>query len=81
METYNFQARWKEELVCSTPAKSFVLKFPMGNPTVYFPNECRWKEVGPSWATEDWPALHEQLRAWCKKNNVELMIDETAKVY
>jgi hypothetical protein len=78
---FTFQPRWKEELVCSSASGTFVLEFPMGVPTVYLPDENRWKEVAPSWAVEHWPALNSQLKSWCDQNKIEFMIDRTANVY
>lgn len=79
--TYQFQAKWKEELICKTAVGEFILEFPMGNPTVYMPTKGRWISVAPRWAENHWEAFREQISNWCSKNNVVLVIDETANVY
>jgi hypothetical protein len=78
---YKLQAKWKEELICRLGEKEFVLEFPMGVPTVYFPTEEKWPGVCPSWAVGHWAALHDQLKLWCSSNNVKFIVDATANVY
>lgn len=78
---YKFQPRWKEELTCRLEDKEFVLEFPMGVPTVYFPTEDKWSEVSPQWALGHWSVLLSQLRLWCSANDVKFVVDATSNVY
>ena len=48
MTTFTFQARWKEELVCTGPGGSFILELPMGVLSAYLPTEESWKEKTPN---------------------------------
>jgi hypothetical protein len=77
---YTFQARWKEQLVCCAGAQQFVLEFPMGIPTIYLPTKSRWRTVAPAWASDHWDYLYDQLGRWCKAEDVQLVVDETAQV-
>jgi hypothetical protein len=80
IQNYRFQAKWKEELVCSTNGKQFVLEFPMGTPTVYLPTKSRWSAISPAWASNHWDDLYDQLSTWCEANDVQLTVSETARV-
>lgn len=78
---FDFQSRWKEELIVTAPNGSFMLEL-VGNPLVaYLPVENVWRERVPDWAKELWPQLHSELQAWCDGNNVTLAVDEAATVY
>jgi hypothetical protein len=81
MATFTFQPRWKEELVCTGPAGTFVLELPMGILSAYLPTEAAWTRTAPPWARDLWPILHAELAAWCGANNAQLIIDDTAGVY
>ena len=76
-----FEPRWKEELVCTSPAGRFVLEMPMGVVSVYYPAKAAWAARGPAWAVPYWGEIHEQLSAWCAAENVPLYVDESAGVY
>ena len=78
---YTFTPRWKEELVCSCSAGSFVLEMPMGRISVLLPTEQKWTTVAPDWAKGHWSALRSQLAEWCARYKYPLYIDETAQVY
>jgi len=76
-----FQPRWKEELVCTSPMGSFVLEMPMGVVSVYFPTEPVWGKRAPKWAAPYWAEILSQLRAWCGSNGIALHVDDDAEVY
>lgn len=81
MHTFKFQARWKEELICTGPGGSFVLELPMGILSVYLPTENVWCTKAPEWARDLWPVLKTELEAWCIENKARFFIDETAGVF
>lgn len=81
MHTFEFQARWKEELVCTGPGGNVILELPMGILSAYLPTEEVWRTKAPGWARGLWPVLKEELEAWCIKNKAKLVIDETATVF
>jgi len=78
---FKFQARWKEELICSSSHGSFILEMPMGIVSVYLPTESVWERVAPEWAKTFWETIHKQLSEWCVKEKIPLYIDESANVY
>ncbi|MFN6109953.1 MAG: hypothetical protein ACK493_06230 [Planctomycetota bacterium] len=78
---FSFLSRWKEELVCSSDRGSFVLVFAMGRPTVYLPSQERWSKIGPKWARQAWAELHDQLRVWCEREGVCLVVDDESGLY
>jgi hypothetical protein len=77
---FTFQPRWREELVCGSPAGSFILEMTMSTLAVYYPTESAWQKRAPAWAAPHWAAIRAQLEAWCGKNKIPLHIDETASV-
>ena len=77
---YVFTPRWKEELVCSSGGRSFVLEMTMGRINIYLPPRGQWPELAPDWAKDDWDALHAQLEAWCASRNYPLTVDPSATV-
>lgn len=79
--TFQFQPRWKEELVVSGPGGSFVLELPMGVLSAYLPTETAWRTSAPPWAIDLWPILRSELGEWCQVNKAELVIDATASVW
>ncbi|MCW0410693.1 hypothetical protein NG831_00295 [Xanthomonas sacchari] len=81
MTTFQFQPRWKEELVCTGPGGEFVLDFPMGVPTVYVPTEHAWAQSAPAWARDLWPVFKAELEAWCDERDVQFFLDGSAKCY
>jgi hypothetical protein len=81
MSTFKFQARWKEELVCTGPGGSFVLELPMGVLSAYLPTEEEWRRRAPAWARHHWRELHDELQEWCKKVGAKFIVDETAQIY
>ena len=81
MTTFTFQARWKEELVCTGPGGTFVLELPMGILSAYLPTEEVWKQKAPIWARDLWPTLRSELEQWCAANKAQFVIDSTAGVF
>ena len=81
MNTFKFQARWKEELVVTGPGGSFILELPMGVLSAYLPTESAWNKKAPPWAKDLYPELKKELEIWCRENKAEFVIDETAGVY
>jgi hypothetical protein len=81
MAVFTFQPKWKEELVCTGPAGSFVLDLTMGTATAYLPTERAWVDKAPWWAKRLWPVLHDELQTWCRANDVGFVIDAGAAVY
>ncbi|GAA5784352.1 hypothetical protein [Chitiniphilus shinanonensis] len=81
MNTFKFQPRWREELVCTGPGGVFVLELPMGVLSAYLPTEDVWRSKAPPWAHDLWPVLKEELGAWCAANKAKFVIDETAGVF
>ena len=80
-QTFQFQPRWKEELVVTGPGGAFVLELPMGVLSAYLPTEVIWPTKAPAWASGLWPVLRSELGEWCRASKAELVIDETASVY
>lgn len=78
---FAFQARWKEELVCSCSEGSFVLEMPMGIVSVYLPSQDQWLVKAPAWAKGYWAALHTHLSQWCAEHNFPLYIEDSAHVW
>lgn len=81
MSTFQFQPRWKEELVCSGPGGRFILDLPMGVLTARLPTEEVWAERAPPWARDLWPVLRIELERWCAGNNARFSLDESAPVW
>jgi hypothetical protein len=79
-QTFQFQPRWKEELVVTGPGGKFTLELPMGIFSAYLPTEAVWVRKAPDWAKNLWPVLRDELEAWCQNNNAEFVIDESATV-
>jgi len=80
-QLFDFQPRWKEELVVSGAGGSFVLELPMGVLSAYLPTESEWSHRGPEWARSLWSVLRQELEEWCDKNNAQLFVDPSAEVY
>ena len=80
-QTFQFQPRWKEELLVTGPGGSLVLELSMGVLSAYLPTEAVWRTKAPVWAADLWPVLQSELREWCRANKAELRIDGTAKVW
>lgn len=80
-QLFQFQPRWKEELVVSGSGGSFVLELPMGVLSVYLPTEAEWQHRAPLWAQLLWPALKSELEEWCTENNAQFYIDASAGIY
>lgn len=78
--TFQFQPRWKEELVVTGPGGSFVLELPMGVYSAYLPTQKAWETKAPDWARDLWPLLKSELEDWCVRNKAKFHIDETATV-
>lgn len=78
---FDFQPRWKEELVVTGNGGSFVLEHPMGVPTVYLPTEDEWPTRAPLWALGLWGTLKHELEQWCRDNDIRLEIDASADLF
>jgi hypothetical protein len=78
---FQFQPRWKEELVVTGPGGSFVLELPMGILSACLPPEELWPEKAPAWARDLWPTLKAELETWCRANEARFIIDPTADVW
>lgn len=79
-QRFTFQPRWKEQLIVTQQAGSFILDMPMGELSVYLPPEGRWKDLAPAWAQDDWLDLKDTLAAWCLDNKVSFCVDRGATV-
>jgi hypothetical protein len=78
--TWTFSPRWKEELVCSSAKGTLVLEMPMGVPTVYLPTADVWEVVAPGWARESYEELALELRLWCSRVGIPLVVHFSAAV-
>ena len=76
-----FNAKWKEELVCSTDHGEFSLDLTMGKLTVYFPDEAGFNSSAPKWAIGHWQEIHDALKAWCESASIPLVIEPGGDVY
>lgn len=79
--TFQFQGRWKEELVVTGPGGEFVLELPMGVLSAYLPTEEAWPAKAPAWAADLWPVLRAELAEWCQAHKAELVVEATAQVW
>ena len=77
---FNFNPRWKEELVCSCQSGDFILEMTMGTLSVFLPTKEIWEANAPEWAKPHWGDLHIQLEEWCKKEKIPLVIESNAWV-
>jgi hypothetical protein len=77
---FEFQPRWKEELVCRCREGAFVLELPMGVLSAYLPTEAEWQRRAPLWARTMWPVLHAELADWCRRYDAKLYIEATATI-
>jgi len=77
---FQFQPRWKEELIVTGPGGRLVLELSMGHLTAYLPMENVWKDLAPDWAFDLWPELKAELEIWCAANQARFKIDPTASV-
>ena len=78
---FEFEPRWKEELVCSCEFGSFILEMPMGVISVYLPTQPEWEQRAPVWVRPHWEALRTQLSEWCAHYRYPLYVDASAAVY
>ncbi len=78
---FRFLPRWKEELVVTGPGGRFILDLPMGVFSACLPTEEAWGRKAPDWARGLWRPLRDELEAWCRLNNAQFLIEETAGVY
>jgi hypothetical protein len=78
---FQFQPRWKEELVVTGPGGTFVLELPMGVLTAYLPTENAWQRKAPPWASGLWAILRAELSEWCEANKSELVTSNDAGVF
>lgn len=81
MPVFEFKARWKEELVCTSPDGAFVLELSMGTLTAYLPSEQAFRSNAPTWAADLWPQLRDELAQWCVASNAALVVDHQARIY
>jgi hypothetical protein len=79
-QLFDFQPRWKEELVVTGAGGSFVLELPMGVLSAYLPDESEWSRRGPEWARSLWFELRQELEEWCDKNDAQFFIYPSARV-
>jgi hypothetical protein len=80
VSTYQFQEKWKEQLVCRCAEGQIVFEMTMGIPAVYFPTEKRWNEivVAPHWASQKRAEILAELTEWCARKNLPLHVDDRA---
>lgn len=52
----------------------------MGVPTLFLPDEKEWSQCSPDWAKKLYPELKRQAEEWCKKENIELHIDDSSSL-
>jgi hypothetical protein len=77
---FRFQLGRKEELVCACPAGSLLLELAGSVLSVYLPTEDTWQMVAPRWARSEWRVLHDELKVWCDRNSVILVVSSDAFV-
>jgi hypothetical protein len=77
---FEFQTRWKEELVVSGFGGVFVLEHTMGVSMIFLPTKEVWQRNAPDWAKHYYAELKDELEFWCKKNNLPLRIESSAWV-
>lgn len=78
---FQFQPKWREELVCSCRLGSFSLEMTMGSAQeVYLPTAEVWAQKAPAWARPLWAQLHDQLVSWCS-SRVPLHVVDNAPIY
>jgi len=75
-----FEAKWKETLVCTMDGKRFSIELTMGVLKVYLPTQSRWEAVAPDWARSQWERVREDLAVWCLRERIPLVVDESAWV-
>ncbi len=75
---FSFAPRWREELVVTGSAGSFVLQLDMGVYTAHLPDEQLWNRIAPEWAKSHWTALRNELSDWCEANKTDLQISGSA---
>ena len=80
MSKFKFQPRWKEELVVTGDGGQFILELPMGILSAYLPTAEAWNAKSPEWARSQYFDLKQELEEWCRENNAEFYIVETAGV-
>jgi hypothetical protein len=73
-----FEAKWKEQLVCSMDGKRFVLELTMGVLGAYFPTKAKWEESVPAWAKPHWERVRSDLADWCEDEGIPLHIQDDA---
>jgi hypothetical protein len=66
MSKIEFTARWKEELVASSPDGKLIFELTMGQLHVYFPDEACWLARAPAWAKDKWQTYMEACQEWCR---------------
>lgn len=74
MHNIEFRARWREELVASSPEGKLVFELTMGRLHVYFPEEVRWRALAPQWAKDKWQVYVDACREWCHKEKIPISI-------
>ena len=80
MSKFDFQPRWKEELIVSGDGGQFALELSMGVLSAYLPTETVWELRSPEWARKQYAELKQELGEWCKDNKAKLYVTETAGV-
>jgi hypothetical protein len=79
--TFTFQPRWKEELICTCTAGSFILQMPMGVVSVDLPSLEAWSAAAPSWAKALWSTLYAELSEWCALHKFPLYVSDSASAF
>jgi len=74
MHHIEFSARWREELVASSPEGKLVFELTMGTLHVYFPDEVRWRALAPKWAEDKWQVYVDACREWCREEKIPISI-------
>ncbi len=74
---FQFEPRWKEELVVTGPGGAFVLEMPMGILSVNLPSAAAWAETAPDWARDLRPVLHAELTQWCLDHHADLYVSHS----
>jgi hypothetical protein len=72
---FQFQPRWKEELIVTGPGGSFTLEHPMGKRSVYLPDEHGWVRNAPPWCANLWPILYSELQTYCTQEGIDFYVE------
>ena len=81
MNKIRFMPRWKEELVATSDEGTLILEIAMGQLHVYFPDQTKWLNSVPAWATEKWKLYMDACTDWCAENKIPITIVDNTFVY